>query len=230
MTAVASLAGLRIVVSAGPTFEDIDPVRFIGNRSSGKMGFAIAAAAAHRGAQVLLVAGPVQLPTPDNVERIDVRSAAQMRAAVLAALPADVYIGAAAIADWTPAMIAERKLKKRDGCDTLTLELMRTADVLAEVAMHPRRPRLVVGFAAETEELERNARGKLERKRLDLIAANRVGVAGSGFQSDDNLLTVYGHDFDTTLGPAPKTQLAEELLELVTTRLPFEHPLTGPVS
>lgn len=229
MTTTAALAGLRIVVSAGPTFEDIDPVRFIGNRSSGKMGFAIAAAAARRDAQTVLVAGPVQLPTPENVERINVRSAAQMRAAVLASLPADIYIGAAAVADWTPATVAEQKLKKREGGDTLTLKLMRTADVLAEVAIHPCRPRLVVGFAAETENLERNARDKLARKHLDLIAANRVGVAGSGFHSDHNVLTVYAADFEKTLGPAPKTQLAEALLDIVSTRLAVEkHPRIGP--
>ena len=111
----ATLAGMRLVVSAGPTFEDIDPVRFLGNRSSGKMGFAIAAAAAQRGAEVVLVAGPVQLPTPPGVARVDVRSAAQMFDAVMAALPCDAYIGAAAVADFTPRAIAASKLKKRCG-------------------------------------------------------------------------------------------------------------------
>ncbi len=216
----ASLAGCRILVSAGPTFEDIDPVRYIGNRSSGKMGFAIAAAAIGRGAEVVLVAGPVQLPTPDGVERIDVRCAAQLHAAVLAALPADVYIGAAAVADWTPRTVSAGKLKKRDHGQAMTLELVRTADVLAEVATHRHRPRLVVGFAAETDDLERNARAKLEGKHLDLVAANRVGVAGSGFGSDDNALTVYGHDLVRRLGPGPKTRLADELIALVAERLP----------
>jgi phosphopantothenoylcysteine decarboxylase/phosphopantothenate--cysteine ligase len=216
----SSLSGLRIVVSAGPTYEDLDPVRFIGNRSSGKMGFAIAAAAARRGADTVLVAGPVQLSTPEGVQRRDVRSAAQLRDAVLAALPADVYVGAAAVADWTPRTVAAHKLKKTDGVDALTLELVRTPDTLAEVAAHPRRPRLVVGFAAETEDVERHARSKLEKKRLDLIAANRVGVAGSGFESDDNALVVYGRDVDgghlqRALGPAPKAQLADDLLDLV---------------
>ena len=175
-TGAASLAGLRIVVSAGPTYEDIDPVRFIGNRSSGKMGFAIAAAAARRGADVVLVAGPVALPTPDGVARIDVRSAAQMHDAVLGALPADVYIGAAAVADFTPRRSPRSKIKKRAGEDALTLELVRTPDILADVAAHARRPRLVVGFAAETDDVERYARAKLDNKRLDLIAANRVGA------------------------------------------------------
>jgi phosphopantothenoylcysteine decarboxylase / phosphopantothenate---cysteine ligase len=223
-----SLSGLRIVVSAGPTYEDLDPVRFLGNRSSGKMGFAIAAAAARRGADTVLVAGPVQLPTPEGVQRRDVRSAQQLRDAVIAALPADVYVGAAAVADWTPRKVAAHKLKKADGVDTLTLELVRTPDALAEVAAHPLRPRMVVGFAAETNDVERHARGKLEKKRLDLIAANRVGVAGSGFESDDNALVVYGRDVDgrdleRALGPAPKAQLADDLLDLV-----FEQLTAGP--
>ena len=214
------LAGRRVVVSAGPTFEDIDPVRFLGNRSSGKMGFAIAAAAARRGADTVLVAGPVALPTPPGVRRTDVRSAAQLRAAVLAALPADAYIGAAAVADWTPREPSPRKLKKRAGVDTLTLELVRTPDVLAEVAAHPQRPRLVIGFAAETDDdLARYARAKLQAKHLDLIAANRVGVPGSGFESDHNALVVYWPGGERALGPAPKTRLAEDLLDLVAARL-----------
>lgn len=212
------LAGQRVIVSAGPTYEDLDPVRFLGNRSSGKMGFAIAAAAARRDADVVLIAGPVQLPTPAAVTRIDVRSAAQMREAVLAALPADVYIGAAAVADYTPRQVSGGKIKKTG--ETLTLELMRTPDILADVALHALRPRLVVGFAAETEEVERHARGKLERKRLDMIAANRVGIAGSGFESDDNALTVYWPQGERALGPASKQQVAEALLDLVTERLP----------
>ena len=214
-----TLAGRRIVVSAGPTYEDIDPVRYLGNRSSGRMGFAIAAAAARLGAETVLVAGPVQLPTPAGVDRIDVRSAAQMHEAVLAALPADVYVGAAAVADWTPRTGAPRKLKQREGQDTLTLELVRTADVLADVAAHAHRPRVVVGFAAETDALEANARAKLAGKAVDLVAANRVGVPGSGFASERNALTVIGHDFMRELGPAAKTELADTLLELIASRL-----------
>jgi len=220
MSRAMPMAGLRIVISAGPTHEDLDPVRFIGNRSSGKMGFAIAAGAAARGAQTILVAGPVALATPDGVDRVDVRSAAQMHDAVLAQLPADVYIGAAAVADFTPRQVASGKIKKRDGEDGLTVELVRTADILAEVASHALRPRLVVGFAAETEDVETYARGKLERKKLDLIAANRVGVAGSGFESDDNALAVYWAGGERALGPAPKTRLAEDLLDLIMERLP----------
>jgi len=208
-----ALAGLRIVVSAGPTYEDIDPVRFLGNRSSGKMGFAIAAAAARRGAAVVLVAGPVHLDTPSGVQRIDVRSAAQMHRAVFAAMPADAYIAAAAVADYTPRAVASDKLKKNG--DTLLVECVRTADILADLAAHPLRPRRLVGFAAETTEVAGYARDKLVRKRLDFIAANQVGRPGSGFESDDNALTVYWPGGEQAFGPAPKTELAERLLHLV---------------
>ena len=179
------------------------------------MGFAIAAAAAGRGAHVVLVSGPVQLQTPPDVERVDVRSAAQMRQAVLAALPADIYIGAAAVADFAPREAVARKLKKSDDGETLTLELVRTADILAEVASHALRPRMVVGFAAETHDIERYARGKLLRKRVDLIAANEVGVAGRGFESETNALTVYWPTGERRLGPAPKPELAAMLLDLI---------------
>lgn len=219
-----SLAGLRVLLTAGPTRERIDPVRFISNRSSGKMGFAIAAAAARRGAEVVLVAGPVHLPTPEGVRRIDVRSAAQMRDAVLGALPADVYIGAAAIADYAPRTVSAEKIKKtrEGGGETLTVELVRTPDVLAEVAVHPQRPQVVVGFAAETSDVEHYARGKLERKRLDMIAANQVGREGCGFESDDNALTVIDAEAAHALGPAPKTALADALLDLIRARLQRE--------
>ena len=221
----ATLAGRRVLVSAGPTFEDIDPVRYLGNRSSGKMGFAIAAVAAGQGADVTLVAGPVHLPTPAKVQRIDVRSAAQMHKAVMARLAdggsaCDAYIGAAAVADFTPRTFAGSKLKKVPGTETLTLELVKTRDILAEVAAHARRPALVVGFAAETNDVATYARGKLERKRLDLICANRVGVGATGFESDDNALLVLGRDgFERALGPASKTELAARLLELIAERL-----------
>ena len=216
MTAAGSLAGRRFVVSAGPTYEDIDPVRFLGNRSSGRMGFAIAAAAARRGAGVVLVAGPVALPTPPGVARVDVRSAAQLHDAVLAALPADAYIGAAAVADWTPVAPSASKLKKQPGEDRLVLAFARTRDVLAAVAGHPARPRLVIGFAAETGgDLAAHARAKLDGKGADAIAANRVGVPGSGFESDDNTLEVFWRDGMRTLGPASKQDVAERLLDLL---------------
>lgn len=218
----ATLAGRRVLVSAGPTFEDIDPVRYLGNRSSGKMGFAIAAVAAEQGAEVTLVAGPVHLPTPAKVQRIDVRSAAQMHEAVMVRLETacDAYIGAAAVADFAPRTFAGSKLKKVPGTETMTLELVKTRDILAEVAVHARRPALVVGFAAETDDVATYARGKLERKRLDLICANRVGVGATGFESDDNALLVLGHDgFERALGPASKTELAARLLDLIAERL-----------
>jgi len=168
---------------------------------------------------VVLVAGPVALDTPAGVARRDVRSAVQLRDAVLAALPADVYIGAAAVADWTPRSVAGHKLKKAEGVETMTLELVRTADVLAEVAAHPRRPALVVGFAAETEALERHARAKLAAKGADIIAGNRVGRPGSGFEADDNALLVVWTGGERALGPAPKTELADRLLDIVVARL-----------
>lgn len=214
-----SLAGRHVLVTAGPTYEDIDPVRFVGNRSSGRMGFAVAAAARAAGARVTLVAGPVALQIPGDVERIDVRSAAQMYDAVMAALPADVYIGAAAVADFTPAAVSDRKIKKGAGNDGLVLELVRTRDILACVADHRLRPALVVGFAAETGDLEANARAKLHGKKLDLVCANRVGVAGSGFESSDNTLEVYSAGGHRRMGPAPKTTIAAELVALVAARL-----------
>lgn len=215
----APLAGRRVLVTAGPTFEDLDPVRFLGNRSSGKMGFAIATAAQRAGADVVLVAGPVHLPAPEGVQRIDVRSAAQMHDAVFAALPADVYIGAAAVADFTPAHIASSKIKKQPGDDGLELRLVRTRDILADVALATPRPTLVVGFAAETDAVDEHARAKRIAKRVDLIAANRVGVDGSGFEGDDNTLHVHGADGHVQLGPAPKTEIADQLVALIAARL-----------
>ena len=183
----ADLAGLRIVVSAGPTYEDIDPVRFIGNRSSGKMGFAVAASAAKRGADVVLVAGPVSLATPDGVRRIDVRSAAQMHDAVLAQLPADAYVAAAAVADFTPRNVAAGKIKKRDGEDGLTLELVRTVDILASTA----RPGLYrVGFAAEAGPRLDRARAKKAAKGIDLLVFNDILAEGVGIGSDENEITM----------------------------------------
>ena len=205
------LAGLQVVVSAGPTYEDIDPVRFIGNRSSGRMGFAVAAAAAQAGASVTLVAGPVSLPTPAGIaERIDVRSAAQMHAAVLAAAAAaDIYIGAAAVGDYRPAEVSPCKLKKRDG-GGLTLQLSENPDILASLAALPRRP-FLLGFAAETHDVAEYAREKLQRKRLDMIAANRVGD-GLGFEASDNALSLYWPGGALELPRADKSELARQLV------------------
>ncbi len=213
----ATLAGIKLVVSAGPTYEDLDPVRYLGNRSSGKMGFAVAASAARRGAEVVLVAGPVNLPTPPGVTRMNVRSAAQMREAVFAAFPADIYIGAAAVADYTPRLPAANKIKKSS--ESLALDLVRTPDILSEVASQTQGLKLVVGFAAETEKVAEYARKKLVAKRLDMIVANRVGIADGGFESDSNAMTAFWKDGERAFASAPKTQLADELMDLIVERL-----------
>lgn len=206
------LDGVAVLVDAGPTLEDIDPVRFIGNRSSGRMGFAVAAAAAAAGADVTLVAGPVALPTPPGVARIDVRSAREMRDAVLArAATADVFIAAAAVADYRPASALSQKFKK--GGAPLKLELVENPDIVAEVAALAPRP-FVVGFAAETDALEANARAKLERKRLDLVAANSV-ADGAGFDRDDNALVLLWPGGREVLPRAGKAELARALVERV---------------
>lgn len=209
------LAGRRVVVSAGPTHEDLDPVRFIGNRSSGRMGFAIAAAAQAAGAQVTLIAGPVSLPTPAGVTRIDVRSAHAMLAAmVAAATEADIVIAAAAVADYRAAATSVGKIKKSGAA--LSLALVENPDILAALAALPRRP-FLVGFAAETEDLEAHARAKLVRKGIDLIAANRVGD-GLGIETDDNALELYWADGHASLPRAPKPQLAQDLIAAIAAR------------
>lgn len=214
---VAGLAGRRVLINAGPTFEDIDPVRFLGNRSSGKMGFALAEAAAASGAEVTLVAGPVVLATPPGVQRINVRSAAQMREAVLDRLDGmDVFIAAAAVADYRPRECAEQKIKK--SAEAFSIDCVRNPDIVAEAAARQKRP-LVVGFAAETREVEAYARDKLERKGLDLIAANDVAAPGLGFESESNALTVLWKDGRARIETAPKAEVARLLLEIITERL-----------
>jgi len=212
-----SLAGLSVVVSAGPTYEDIDPVRFIGNRSSGRMGFAVAQAAALAGATVTLVAGPVSLPTPTGVvRRINVRSAAQMHAAVLdASAQADIYIGAAAVGDYRPNEVSAHKLKKRDGAG-LALQLSENPDILASLSAKPVHP-FLVGFAAETHDVANYAQHKLRNKGLDLIAANQVGE-GLGFEAADNALSLYWADGAIDLPRAAKSELARQLIAQVAQR------------
>lgn len=211
------LRGRRVLITAGPTFEDIDPVRFIGNRSSGKMGFAVAEAAREEGADVILVAGPVALATPVGVRRIDVRSAEQMCAAVLDVVAGrDVFVAAAAVADFRPQTCLSSKRKKN--LEDWTLNLVLNPDILATVAAASVRP-FVVGFAAETDEIEKNARGKLERKRLDMIAANRVGQAGSGFESCDNALSVYWVGGSEEIALCDKRSVARRLVGLIADRL-----------
>jgi phosphopantothenoylcysteine decarboxylase/phosphopantothenate--cysteine ligase len=206
------LSGRRVVVTAGPTREPIDPVRYITNRSSGKMGYAVAAAARAAGGEVVLVSGPVNLPTPAGVRRIDVETAAEMHEAVQREVAgADIFIGAAAIADYGPVAVAEHKIKKKD--ETMRLELTKVPDVLAAVAARPDRP-FVVGFAAETRDLEAHARAKLENKRLDMIAANLVGP-GVGFDCDDNTLRVLWTGGSEDLGQASKETLAARLIAII---------------
>jgi phosphopantothenoylcysteine decarboxylase/phosphopantothenate--cysteine ligase len=216
MPAGGPLAGQRVLITAGPTRERIDPVRFISNRSSGKMGFAVAQAAREAGAQVVLVAGPVSLTTPAGVTRVDVESAADMLAAVLRELPGtDVFISTAAVADYRPARAAEHKIKKTS--DTLDLAMERTDDVLATVASRPGRP-FVVGFAAETQTVEQNARAKLLKKNLDMIAANEVGH-DKAFDCEDNELLVLSRTARHDLARAGKLTLARGLIALIAQEL-----------
>jgi phosphopantothenoylcysteine decarboxylase/phosphopantothenate--cysteine ligase len=192
-------------------------VRFIGNRSSGRMGFAVAEAAAQAGAAVTLVAGPVSLATPAGIaRRIDVRSAAQMHAAVLEfAAQADIYIGAAAVGDYRPQEVAAQKLKKRDGGD-LVLKLGENPDILSSLSTQSAHP-FLVGFAAETHDVASYAQGKLRHKGLDMIAANQVG-GGLGFEAADNALTLYWADGMAELPRAPKSELARRLIAYVAAR------------
>lgn len=207
------LAGQRMVITAGPTREAIDPVRYISNRSSGKMGFALAAAAAAMGADVTLVAGPCNLPTPQGVRRIDVESAEAMYQAVMTAMPGcGIFIACAAVADYRVAEPSGRKIKKTG--ETLSLELILNPDILADVAARDNAP-FSVGFAAETNDVQAYAEDKRRRKGLDMIAANQVGEAGTGFEADDNALWVRWADGEQSLGPAPKRLLADALMRLV---------------
>jgi phosphopantothenoylcysteine decarboxylase/phosphopantothenate--cysteine ligase len=208
--------GRRALVTAGPTHEAVDPVRFLGNRSSGKMGFAVAAALAAQQADVVLVSGPVALETPAGVARVDVETALQMHDAVMAALPGvDLFVAAAAVADYRPACAADRKIKKSTA--GMTLELVRNPDILGDVAARPQRP-FCVGFAAETDDVESHAEAKRRRKGIDMIAANRVG-AGLAFGRDDNALAVLWDGGREYLPNQSKTTLAQRLVELIGERM-----------
>ena len=215
------LARRRVLITAGPTRERIDPVRFISNRSSGKMGFAVAQAAREAGASVVLVAGPVSLPTPAGVTRVEVESAADMLAAVQRELPGtDLFISTAAVADYRPARPAQQKIKKT--AESLDLAMERTTDVLATVAARAERP-FVVGFAAETESVEQNARTKLMKKNLDMIAANEVGH-DKAFETDDNQLIVLTRSARHELARADKLTLARGLIALIAEELAARVP------
>jgi len=210
------LTGTRVLVTAGPTREDIDAVRFISNRSSGKMGYAVAAAAAEAGAQVTLVSGPVALTPPARVECITVLSAQEMYDAVLARAPGcDIFVAAAAVADYRPETAQIGKLKKT--APELTLNLRRTPDILASVAALPGAP-FTVGFAAETESLIEHAQAKRAAKAVDMIAANWVGRADSGFDSDTNAVHLIWQDGGTELPLAGKERLARELIGVIAQR------------
>lgn len=208
------LSGRHVLINAGPTREAIDPVRYISNHSSGKMGFALAEAAAEAGARVTLVAGPVNLPTPARVQRVDVVSAQDMLDACQAALPAELFIASAAVADYRPDTCAEQKLKKTPGSDDgMTLTLIRNPDILATLAAGAQRPRCCVGFAAETQDVLGYARDKLQRKNLDLIIANDVSQSGIGFNSDDNAVTLIDRQLtSTSLPQASKQKLARDII------------------
>jgi phosphopantothenoylcysteine decarboxylase / phosphopantothenate---cysteine ligase len=227
-----ALSGRQIVVTAGPTFEAVDDVRFLGNRSSGKMGFALAGAAAALGAEVTLIAGPVSLPTPAGVgRRVEVESALDMQAALEpAAATADAVVMAAAVADFRPAARQPGKLSRRNGdgaaTDPLALPLVANPDLLAGLGGKRRGVTpFLVGFAAETglarDQLVARARAKLSEKRCDLVVANDVGVPGLGFHSDDNaVILVHADGATLDLGPKPKTVLAEEIWAAIVPRLP----------
>ncbi|MEZ5498226.1 MAG: bifunctional phosphopantothenoylcysteine decarboxylase/phosphopantothenate--cysteine ligase CoaBC [Steroidobacteraceae bacterium] len=209
------LRGVHVLITAGPTREAIDPVRFVSNRSSGKMGFAVAEAARAAGAKVTLVSGPVALATPQGVTRIDVESAAEMHAAVEREVPsAEMFIATAAVADYRPRQVARQKIKKTGS--ELDLELERTVDVLTQVASRAARP-FVVGFAAETQSLEQHAMQKLVKKNLDMIAANEVGEK-KVFEQDENALLVLWRGGRAQIGPAAKSNVARELIALIAER------------
>jgi len=207
------LSNRRFVVTAGPTHEAIDPVRYLSNRSSGKMGFALASALRSAGAEVDLIAGPVHLETPVSVRRVDVETAEQMHSAVFEVLPgADGFIAVAAVADYQPAQTALDKIKKTDA--GMGLELVPTPDILSQVAASSARPPFVMGFAAETQDLIAAARAKLEAKQLDLIAANLVGK-NLAFNQADNSLEVFSADQHWSLPRMEKTDLAGQLVDIV---------------
>ncbi len=215
------LSGVNVMITAGPTRERLDPVRYLSNRSSGKMGYAIARAAVDAGASVTLISGPVALETPDGVTRVDVESAQQMYDAVHADIEqVDIFVAAAAVADFRPASVSDAKIKKSG--QTETLELEPCPDILFSVG-HLKKPPFTVGFAAETNDVKRHALAKLEKKKLNMIAANKVGDVEScgealGFDSDDNALLVLTAESENALPRSSKRELAAELIKIVAAR------------
>lgn len=209
----ADLSGLNIVITAGPTREAIDPVRYLSNYSSGKMGYSVAQVAAQRGANVTLISGPVNLAVPNGVTCININSAEEMHQAALEqAINNNIFIACAAVADFRPAHVAPQKMKKQDGNDEMIIQLVKNPDIVASVAALTENRPFTVGFAAETQNVEHYARGKLANKNLDLICANDVSVQGQGFNSDNNALHLYWPNGDKTLPLASKTDLGQQLL------------------
>ena len=209
------LAGQHWVITAGPTREAIDPVRYISNHSSGKMGYAIASAAEQAGAKVTIISGPVNIQAPEKCETINVSSAVEMHAAAMNLAPkASVFVACAAVADYRVENIADQKMKKKNKDDGLTLTLVQNPDIVADVASLAKKP-FTVGFAAETQNVEAYALGKLTRKKLDMIAANNVATDGQGFNSNDNALCVYSKDTKTDIPLGSKVDIAKQLVALI---------------
>ena len=214
-----SLAGKKVVITAGPTREAIDPVRYISNHSSGKMGYALAQAAVEAGAQTVLISGPTQLAAPERVECISVITAKEMLTASLQHAPGcDVFIAAAAVADYRPAQIAVHKIKKNADAESMLLELVKNPDIVATIAALEKKP-FTVGFAAESENLIAYAQGKLTRKNLDLVIANNIADAGIGFNADENAVTVIDKEYQQVLTQRSKQQLARDLIALIAQKI-----------
>jgi len=211
------LSGKTITITAGPTREAIDPVRYISNHSSGKMGFALAKAAQEAGAKVNLVCGPVHIETPERVHRTNVESAQDMLNAVMDLLPeTDIFIGAAAVADYRPADVSEQKIKKNQ--EDMTIHLVKNPDIIATVAAQENKP-FCVGFAAETQDVVAYAKGKLEKKKLNMVVANDVSSQHIGFNTDDNAIIIIDHEGATEYGQASKYVLSQTILEHIANRL-----------
>jgi phosphopantothenoylcysteine decarboxylase/phosphopantothenate--cysteine ligase len=207
------LSGVHVLLTAGPTWEAIDPVRYVGNRSSGKMGFALAGAFRDVGAEVVLVSGPVGLPTPGGVRRIDVESASEMLDAVMAEVTQqDIFVACAAVADYRPRQVADQKIKKEQA--SLSIDMTRNEDILAAVAALDEAP-FTVGFAAETQDAVAYAEGKRQAKGVDMVAANLVGAAEGGFGRDENALTVVWEGGRREMPMAPKSEIATNLVALI---------------
>ncbi|CCO48221.1 Coenzyme A biosynthesis bifunctional protein coaBC (Includes: Phosphopantothenoylcysteine decarboxylase; Phosphopantothenate--cysteine ligase) [Vibrio nigripulchritudo SOn1] len=216
----SELAGKTVVITAGPTREAIDPVRYISNHSSGKMGFAIADAAAKLGASVTLISGPVSLATPAGVQRMNVDSAVEMHQTALEqAVKSDVFIGCAAVADYRPESVADQKIKKTDDSDSMTITMVKNPDIIASVAQLTGNRPFTVGFAAETQDVETYARRKLSKKNLDMICANDVSISGLGFNSDSNALHLFWQDGDKVLPTTSKTELGKALMKEIASKL-----------